>query len=177
MNKKRLIIFSSLLAIGAIAVSIASVAFFTKKVFNVNADDVVDRGSLTFNSSHKTVITEFGNSVTSNGNGGASYLHSFSGDGYWTVTSPIQTVHSISVSYTTTSLGVLHNVYVGCSASSGGSGTRSESGTIIKSQATSGTYTFGINNANLHYPYVRFDSFDTSVPFYLTSVVIVYSCS
>lgn len=179
MKKKERLIISTIITTGLLAVSVGAAFLLKKKINNVAyAGDAVNNATLTFNYSHKTVTTQYGNTITSNGNGSSPYLHSFSGNGYWQTTKPIQTIHSVTVSYSTTELGVLHNVYVGYSSTSNVSSSQtSKSGTIIKSQQTSGTYTMSNSNANAHYVFVQMVSYDSSIPFYLTTITITYSCS
>ena len=138
----------------------------------------INNGTLTFNSSHKSVVTEYGNTISSNANGTGSYLHVFTTTSSWYTSNPIQTINSISFTYTVSDLGVLNKMSLELRTSPT-SGTVYSSAEILKSLG-GGTKTYNsgsLNYPNAHYVAIKVESYDSSIPVNINQVIIRYTCN
>ena len=142
----------------------------------------IENQTITFDSSHYTPVTEHGNSISSAISGSmrrvSGYLcgmYSASNDAQFYTETPVQSISKIEITWKGSTL---YQLFFSVGTNKGGSNIYRENQVSIMGGSTGKTTTIKPSNpSETHYLTITAQKWDTTSTFYITSIVITYSCS
>ena len=181
--KKKIILLASTI--------ISSVVLATATIVSINTstDDSrilaagnIENQTITFDASHYTPVTEHGNAISSSISGTmkrvSGYLcgmNNASSNAYFNTETAIQSISKIEITWKGSTL---YQLFFSVGTKKGGSNIYNENQVSIMGGSTGKTTTIKPSNpSEAHYLSISAQKWDTTSTFYISSIVITYSCS